>query len=87
MQTATTSATPAVATLPANRLAMSINEACEALGVSRTTIYAEVRSGRLRLSKVGGQRGTPRKRSLLSISELERWLAAAQDAPSTPRAA
>jgi excisionase family DNA binding protein len=39
---------------------LSIKEACRLLGLSRTTLYAEMASGRLRSVTVGRRRFVPR---------------------------
>jgi excisionase family DNA binding protein len=48
------------------RLALSPDEAAEAIGVSRSHFYAEVYP-ELRIARVG-------QRRLVPVSELERWL-------------
>lgn len=48
------------------KICYRINEACHALGIGRTTLYALVRDGKLRLIRIGG-------RSLVPRSELERF--------------
>jgi excisionase family DNA binding protein len=48
-------------------IAMTIPEAVRASGVGRSTIYAELASGRLVARKLG-------RRTLVMSSELERWL-------------
>jgi excisionase family DNA binding protein len=48
-----------VETTEAVRL-LSIKEACRLLGLSRTTLYAELASGRLRSVTVGRRRFVPR---------------------------
>ena len=46
---------------------ISINEACELLGISRPTIYRIIKNGTLTLVKIG-------RRSLLSLSELQSYV-------------
>ena len=50
-----------------DRLSYTINEACTALGIGRTSLYELVKSGELTLVKVAG-------RSLIRRDELERLL-------------
>ncbi len=47
------------------KMAYRIDEACYVLGIGRTSLYALVKSGRLKLIKIAG-------RSLVPGSELER---------------
>jgi excisionase family DNA binding protein len=49
------------------KLALSIAEFCEAVGIGRTTAYLEIKSGRLRVSKCG-------KRTLITVDEARAWL-------------
>lgn len=42
-----------------DKLAYSIKEACKATSLSRTTIYAHVASGRLRVVRIGGRTVIP----------------------------
>jgi excisionase family DNA binding protein len=51
--------------LPKDRLAYRVADACAALGVGRTSLYELVRSGELKLIKIAG-------RTLVPRSELER---------------
>jgi excisionase family DNA binding protein len=48
-------------------LAYRINEFCALLGISRTTLYALVKDGKIRMVKIGG-------RSLVPASEGQRLL-------------
>jgi len=50
-----------------DKLAFSILELCRSVGIGRTTAYEEIRSGRLKVIKVG-------KRTLITAEELQRWL-------------
>jgi excisionase family DNA binding protein len=50
------------------KLALSITEVCEALGVSRPTVYRLMDSGQLATFTVG-------RRRLIQVSELERFVA------------
>ena len=53
--------------LAPERMAFTVNAACSALSISRTTLYALVKKRQLKLTKVAG-------RSLIVRSELERLL-------------
>ena len=53
--------------------AMSIAEFCRAYGIGKTSAYAEIASGRLRVRKVG-------RRTLVLKEEAEAW---ASSLPST----
>ena len=57
------------------RVALSPNEAAEALGISRAKLYEELASGRLRSVKSG-------KRRLIPVGALDEWLT---DLPSEYR--
>lgn len=50
-----------------DRLSYTVNEACTALGIGRTSLYELVKNGELTLVKVAG-------RSLVRRAELERLL-------------
>jgi excisionase family DNA binding protein len=50
-------------------LACSVNEAAGLVGVSRSRLYLEIASGRLRVRKVG-------KRTIVETAALRDWLAA-----------
>jgi len=52
-----------------DKIAYSIAEAVEATGVGRSKLYQEIRSGRLRIVKVG-------RRTLILLRSLEEWAAA-----------
>jgi excisionase family DNA binding protein len=54
-----------MSTLP--RLALSIDELAKSAGIGRTTVYEEIKAGRLRRVKCG-------KRSLIPIDEARSWL-------------
>lgn len=41
------------------KLALSIREACTASSLSRTTLYAHIASGRLRVVRIGGRTVVP----------------------------
>jgi excisionase family DNA binding protein len=47
------------------RFAFQVDDACYALGIGRTKLYAMVKAGQLKLIKIGG-------RSLVPRSEMER---------------
>jgi excisionase family DNA binding protein len=49
------------------RLAFSVNELIKAVGIARRTLYAEVNSGRLKVTKLG-------KRSLFRRENVVAWL-------------
>jgi excisionase family DNA binding protein len=49
------------------RLAFSIDELAKSAGVGRTTIYEEIKTGRLRRVKCG-------KRTLILVGEARSWL-------------
>ena len=51
--------------LEASKLAYRVDEACDALGIGRTSLYGLVKSGELKLIRIAG-------RSLVPRSELER---------------
>lgn len=48
------------------KLNYQINEACDALGISRSKLYSEVKAGRLRMGRFLG-------RSVIARNELERF--------------
>lgn len=48
--------------------AMSVEDVVRAVGVSRTTIYKEIKAGRLKITKVG-------RRSLILPENFKAWLA------------
>ena len=49
----------------------SIDEACQRLGISRSTIYSEARHGRIIIIKIAGRAG-------VTDAEIERVIAAAE---------
>ena len=49
------------------RLAYSIPNFCKAADVGRSTVYAEIKSGRLKSVKVGS-------RTLIPVKEAQAWL-------------
>jgi excisionase family DNA binding protein len=53
------------------KLAYSVAEAAELLGISRNAVYDEVTSGRLPHRRTGT---SPRGRILISKVAIERWL-------------
>ena len=53
------------------RLLLRINDACHAIGLGRTKIYALIQSGRLKVVRIGG-------RTLIERSEIERLIAEAR---------
>lgn len=53
--------------------ALTIPDACRRYAIGRTTLYGEIRHGRLRVVKIG-------KKTLLDLRELERWWSVLADA-------
>jgi excisionase family DNA binding protein len=51
----------------ADKLAYSIPEACIAIGIGRTRLYEEIKSGRIAVKKIG-------KRTLIPVSGLAAFL-------------
>jgi excisionase family DNA binding protein len=49
----------------AGKLAFRVDEACQALGIGRTSLYLLAKTGKLRIIKIAG-------RTLVPLSELER---------------
>ena len=49
--------------------AMSVGEAAKAAGVGRTTLFEEIREGRITARKVG-------RRTIITVDEFEAWLKA-----------
>lgn len=54
--------------VPKPKLAYSIREACEAISLSRTTIYSHIAAGRLRVVRIGG-------RTIIPADSLHSFLA------------
>jgi excisionase family DNA binding protein len=52
--------------LPKPKLAYSIREVCEATSLSRTTVFAHISSGRLKVTRLGGRTIVPAE-SLLKL--------------------
>lgn len=52
-----------------HKLAYTVEEACEATGLSKTTIYEEAAKGHLEMGKLCG-------RTVIKADELHRWFAA-----------
>ncbi len=62
--------------------AYSVSEFCRQYSIGRTTVYTEVKAGRLRLRKAG-------KRSLIASEDAEAWIDSLPTSSSTdvpPRA-
>ena len=59
------------------QLAFSIDAAIEATSIGRTMVYAEIKAGRLRLTKIG-------RRSVILRSDLEAWLLAYATGAAVP---
>lgn len=55
---------------PSDQLAVSIPDAARRAGIGRSTIYNEIKAGRLASAKLG-------KRRLIPLAALREWLAAA----------
>jgi excisionase family DNA binding protein len=51
----------------ARQRAMSVRGFCESVGIGRTRFYQEVKTGRLRVRKVG-------RRTLITADDAEDWL-------------
>ncbi len=49
-----------------NKLALSIDEFCDAFGVGRTKVYDEINAGRLPIIKVG-------KRTIITMDGAAEW--------------
>jgi hypothetical protein len=58
---------PPPADLPTTGGAMTVGEFCEWARIGRTTLYAEVKAGRLVLRKAGAK-------SLILVADAEAWL-------------
>lgn len=56
---------------------VSIAEACERLGVSRSTLYSEARAGRIAIVRFGGRSG-------VTDTEIERVIAEATTRAKRP---
>jgi excisionase family DNA binding protein len=50
-------------------VALTVEEAAKAAGVGRTTIFFELRNGRLKARKVG-------RRTVIAVADLHAWLEA-----------
>jgi len=57
-------------TVRINRLSVSVAEAAETLGLSKATVWDEIKKGRLKVARVG-------RRVLVPVSSMRAWLAAA----------
>ena len=55
--------------------AMSVLQFCARYGVGRSTVYEQIRLGKLTIRKCGG-------RSLIACDDAERWLAALPASPA-----
>jgi excisionase family DNA binding protein len=58
---------PASASILGARRAFSIKEFCRRFGVGRTTVYEEIKLGRLRARKIG-------RRTIILEDDAEEWL-------------
>ena len=54
--------------------ALPIPAICKRYSIGRTTLYGEIRAGRLRVVKIG-------KRTLVDLAEAERWWSSLAGAP------
>ncbi|MGE5516180.1 MAG: helix-turn-helix domain-containing protein [Bacteroidota bacterium] len=52
---------------PLAKLVYTIDELCQVVGISRATVYKEIKEQRLRVRKVG-------KRTLVPVDEVRAWL-------------
>jgi excisionase family DNA binding protein len=59
------------------RVALRVNEACAALSISRSKLYTELQSGRLKARKSGA-------RTLIPVASIAAWL---NSLPETAKAA
>ena len=57
------------------KLAYSVEEAAEALGLGRTMLYGEIAAGRLRAKKIG-------KRTIILVDDARAYLASLPELPS-----
>jgi excisionase family DNA binding protein len=55
------------------RVALRVKEACASLSISRSTIYEEIRAGRLKALKAGS-------RTLIPVEAIDAWLNSLPDA-------
>lgn len=62
------------------RVALTVDEACQALGLGRTRFYQEVRANRLRVIKSG-------RRTVVPVAELHAWIDRALSSQNVARAA
>lgn len=61
------SPTSEVEQTPLAKLVYTIDELCQVVGISRATVYKEIKEQRLRVRKVG-------KRTLVPVDEVRAWL-------------
>lgn len=54
-------------TNPTERLSYAIKDACHCVGVGRSLLYDEIKSGKLRVFKIGS-------RTLIASEDLQSWL-------------
>lgn len=59
-----------------SKLAYTVEEACDAIGIGRTKLYALANEGRIDMRKVGG-------RTVVTVESLRRLLAEAEPALPT----
>jgi excisionase family DNA binding protein len=65
-----------VSNVAASKFAYRFDELTKLLGIGRSTLYAEIKSGRLRRTKIG-------RRSLVLADDLAEYLASLQAASGT----
>lgn len=58
---------PSAQTAPIPRAALTVNETCAALSISRTKFYEQVEEGRIRVLKLG-------RRTLVPVTEVPAFL-------------
>jgi excisionase family DNA binding protein len=58
---------PSTSEVEVPRAALSVNEACASLSISRSKLYEEVAAGRLRALKAGS-------RTLIPVTSRDAWL-------------
>jgi len=73
MSKAKSTAVAAVSAPPVGKLAYTVSELSAATSICRSKLYAEMKAGKLRPSKVGD-------RTIFTAAEVDRWLAASMGA-------
>lgn len=77
VEAGTTPATIGRAAPENDRIALSVEDAARAASVGRTTIFMELRNGRLKGRKVG-------RRTVISVEDLNAWLTSLPTSRSIP---